>query len=177
MQGLLRGCDCMRHLVFARRIITLGLALSVYACNDPLPGQSDKTVDVQTDRKSIALTPDADRYTKGLGLYQQTCAACHGRQGEGAVNWQRRDEQGQYKPPPLNGSGHTWHHPKQVLMDIIRNGTVRLGGNMPAWKEKLSDAEIEDILYWVQSQWPQEIYQAWYRNNEEVMRNTSPASK
>jgi hypothetical protein len=50
-----------------------------------------------------------------------------------------------------------------ILVDIIKNGAQRLGGNMPLWKGKLSDKQIHDILYWVQSQWPTEIYAACYK--------------
>jgi len=151
------------------QVILTAMVLMVSACDDQGSSQPNSE---GGNRKTgnVVLTSDPVRYTKGLELYQQNCAACHGRQGEGAVNWQKRDEQGQYRPPPLNGTGHTWHHPKQVLMDIIQNGTKRLGGNMPAWKETLPDAQIEDILYWLQSQWPKEIYQVWYQNNREVLR-------
>ncbi len=114
---------------------------------------------------------DAARYTQGLKLYQKTCSGCHGKQGEGAPGWQQRDKEGKFLPPPLNGSGHTWHHPKSVLLDIINNGTQRLGGNMPALKDKLSAEQIEDILFWIQSQWDKEIYAAWYSNNRAVELN------
>jgi len=163
--------------IMKRVLVMLAVVLSVTACSEQPAGELQKASDKKVAQSPIVLESDPSRYTQGLRLYQQTCAACHGQQGEGAVNWQRRDAQGQYKPPPLNGTGHTWHHPKQVLMDIIRNGTQRLGGNMPAWKDHLSDAQIEDILYWLQSQWPKEIYEAWYQNNEVVFRNQSMNGK
>jgi len=151
-----------------KQMLFLFVVLLLNACTEQAPATSDKEINNQQEESKVILKPDPARYTKGLGLYQETCAACHGQQGEGAMNWQKRDEKGQSKPPPLNGSGHTWHHPKRVLVDVIRNGTMRLGGNMPPWKDKLSDNQIEDILYWLQSQWPIEIYQAWLRNNIET---------
>ena len=114
----------------------------------------------------VTLKQDALRYTQGLKLYQQACSGCHGKQGEGAPGWQQRDKDGKFLPPPLNGRGHTWHHPRAVLLDIINDGTRRLGGNMPAWKDTLSDEQIDNILFWIQSQWDKEIYHAWYRNNQ-----------
>ena len=73
-----------------------------------------------------------------------------------------------YDPaPPLNGTGHAWHHPQKVLIDVIKNGTARLGGNMPPWKDRLSDQEIEDIIAWFKAQWPDELYAAWDRMNRE----------
>jgi mono/diheme cytochrome c family protein len=32
---------------------------------------------------------------------------------------------------------------------------------MPAWKDRLSDQQIEDIIAWFQSRWPDEQYVAW----------------
>jgi len=154
-------------------IMTLTLLLLfIVGCSD----ESQQAGSVETST-TVTVEPvlktDPVRYTRGLKLYQQTCGACHGKQGEGAPGWQQRDKQGKFLPPPLNGSGHTWHHPKAVLLDIINNGTLRLGGNMPAWKDKLSDDQIEDILFWVQSQWDKEIFQAWYSNNQAVEDNVS----
>jgi mono/diheme cytochrome c family protein len=76
------------------------------------------------------------------------------------------DANGKFPPPPLNGSAHAWHHPQQVLVDTIKNGTAKLGGNMPAWKGKLSEQDIRAIIAWFQSKWSDEIYAAWYENNQ-----------
>jgi mono/diheme cytochrome c family protein len=153
-------------------IITLFIGLVACEGQQQQPGDALVSVHASTGPE---LKQDALRYTRGLKLYQQTCAACHGKQGEGAANWQQKDADGKFLPPPLNGTGHTWHHPMYMLMDIIKNGTQRLGGNMPPWKGTLSDKQIQDILYWVQSQWPTEIYAAWYNNNLEVIRNRATA--
>lgn len=151
------------------------MCLLISACSEQTSNQSVNDAGNKLSIDAVVFKSDPARYTKGLELYQQNCVTCHGRQGEGAVNWQKRDAQGKFRAPPLNGSGHTWHHPKQVLMDIIHNGTMRLGGSMPSWKDKLTDEQIEDILYWIQSQWPREIYAAWYKNDQEVIRNRSSA--
>lgn len=102
---------------------------------------------------------------RGGALFRQHCAACHGNNAEGAPNWQQRDAAGKFPPPPLNGTAHTWHHPARVLMDVIKNGTQRIGGNMPPWKDKLTDEQIRDIIAWFQAKWPDTIYAAWYRHN------------
>lgn len=100
---------------------------------------------------------------RGGQLFQQHCAACHGKNAEGTRNWQQRDAAGKLPPPPLNGTAHAWHHPTSVLIDVIQNGTQRIGGNMPPWKDKLSEAQIRDIIAWFQAKWSDEIYAAWYR--------------
>lgn len=102
---------------------------------------------------------------RGEFLFQSNCAACHGQNGEGTVaNWQQRDAQGKLPPPPLNGTAHTWHHSVPVLFRTIKEGTLGLGGSMPAWGGKLSDDEILLIINWITSLWPDEIYNTWRDN-------------
>ena len=103
---------------------------------------------------------------KGQALYQANCAGCHGMNAEGTIkNWQERDEYGNLPPPPLNGTAHTWHHPIKSLAHTIRNGTQTIGGNMPPWRDKLTDEEIFEIIIWLTSLWPDEIYQTWLKIN------------
>jgi mono/diheme cytochrome c family protein len=97
----------------------------------------------------------------GRPLYVQHCAACHGDRGQGAPQWQRRNPDGSMPPPPLNGTGHAWHHPLKALIATITHGQ----GTMPAWGSKLQTAEMLAIIAWFQSQWPDEIYAAWARMN------------
>ncbi len=110
-------------------------------------------------------TTDFATVQKGFRLYRTNCAACHGDAGQGALNWQQAGPDGKYPPPPLNGSGHTWHHPAKAILRTIRDGSLMTGGTMPAWKGKLSDKEIMAIIAWFQSRWPDELYQTWARTN------------
>lgn len=104
---------------------------------------------------------------KGAKLFRQNCATCHGPLGQGVPDWHKPGKDGKYPAPPLNGSGHTWHHSTRVLKQIINNGTAALGGNMPAWKGKLSDQEIDSILEWMKAQWPDNIYWAWSERDKQ----------
>ncbi len=97
----------------------------------------------------------------GGQLYQQHCAQCHGKEAEGDPAWRRPGADGRYPPPPLNGSGHAWHHSKAWLRSIIREGS-QPQGNMPAWGQVLTDDEIEAVVAWFQWQWPDRVYDAWY---------------
>ncbi len=105
---------------------------------------------------------------RGAGIYRQHCAACHGANAEGTPNWHRQGPDGKYPPPPLDGSAHAWHHPMSALKQVIRDGTVKLGGNMPGWKDKLSDQDIEALVAWVQSLWPEELYRSWQAMDEKA---------
>lgn len=99
--------------------------------------------------------------TRGQALFTQHCAACHGDRAQGAFGWERPGADGKYPPPPLDGSAHAWHHAYEQLKQTIQEGTLKLGGNMPAWKGRLSEADTEAVIAHFQSLWPEEIYRAW----------------
>ena len=106
-----------------------------------------------------------EQFTRGGQLFQQHCAECHGAAAQGAPGWTKRGADGKNPPPPLDGSGHAWHHPAPALARTIREGTIGLGGSMPAWKDTLSDDDVEAIIGWLVSRWPEEAYQAWSRQS------------
>ena len=114
------------------------------------------------ERLFISRDVNVIEYSRGQKLFQLNCAVCHGKHGQGAPNWRKPDENGKNPAPPLNGTGHTWHHSTDALVNVIRNGTAKIGGNMPAWKDKLTNDEIRLILIWITAQWPDELYTAWY---------------
>lgn len=93
----------------------------------------------------------------GEALYLQYCAECHGEQGEGQPNWRVPNESGVYPAPPHDSSGHTWHHPDELLLQIIAEGGSMPTTGMPAFGDKLSRAEMEAILAYIKTFWgPQE---------------------
>ncbi|AHE97537.1 cytochrome C [Thioalkalivibrio paradoxus ARh 1] len=94
-------------------------------------------------------------------MYARYCASCHGGQAEGAEEWRRRLPDGRWRPPPLNGTGHTWHHPLWQLRQQIRHGSDAEHGDMPPFADVLTDAEIDVVIAWFQSHWPDRIYAAW----------------
>jgi mono/diheme cytochrome c family protein len=110
---------------------------------------------------ALARMTDAGQLARGAKIYKANCEVCHGGQAQGATNWQKPGPDGKYPPPPLDGSAHAWHHPYTQLKQIIQEGTLKLGGNMPAWKGRLSEADTEAVIAHFQSLWPEEIYRAW----------------
>jgi len=98
---------------------------------------------------------------QGKPLYQANCAACHGQNGEGAPNWRQPLSDGKLPPPPLNGTGHTWHHPLAILVRQVLAGGAPVGGSMPAFQGKLDRDQIKAVIGYLQSQWPDDIYAAW----------------
>lgn len=103
----------------------------------------------------------------GRRVYDEQCAACHGRELEGQPDWRTRRADGKLPAPPHDASGHTWHHPDAVLFEIVKHGVQRFAGanyasDMPAYEGKLSDAEIRAVIAYVKSRWPEQAreYQA-----------------
>ena len=97
----------------------------------------------------------------GTKVYSENCIACHAPQAKGTQEWMKRDVNGKYPPPPLNGTAHTWHHPLSILKRTITQGGIQLGGVMPGFGGKLKEAEKLAAIAYVQSFWSDKIYDAW----------------
>ena len=149
-------------------LILFSLLIFITACSDE---KSEANVEPeQTSTSKVERSFDFAQLTHGGQLFQQNCAECHGAEAQGTANWQQPDADGKYPPPPLNGTAHAWHHSKDVLKDTIKKGTIRIGGNMPPWQDKLSDKDIEDIIAWFQSKWSDEIYTVWYKSHQSAQQ-------
>ncbi len=107
---------------------------------------------------------DSSQSKQYLGklTFKKNCAQCHGVQGEGLnKDWKKRQANGMFPPPPLNGTAHTWHHSPESLMNTIDNGGVKLGGWMPAFKDQLNTTEKQAVLDYIYDLWPEEIQQKY----------------
>lgn len=118
----------------------------------------------QSVPESRILRPDdAAVVARGQQVYLANCASCHGSKLEGQANWRERNAQGMLPAPPHDESGHTWHHPDEMLFAITKYGVAKVTGMtdyqsaMPLYEGKLSDADIIAVLSWIKSQWPAEI--------------------
>ena len=86
---------------------------------------------------------------------------CHGVDGSATEDWRTVDANGNFPPPPLNGSAHTWHHPLEVLTDTIANGGAQYGGIMPGFSAVIDDEQSLAIVAYIQSWWSDDIYDRW----------------
>ena len=100
---------------------------------------------------------------RGKIAYENNCVSCHMINLAGAENWRGLDEDGHRKAPPLNGTGHTWHHDDKTLHSIIKYGLANLidgyEGKMIGFEENLSDKDIDSILAYIKSYWPKDKYE------------------
>ncbi|WMT86525.1 cytochrome c [Pelagibacterium sp. 26DY04] len=116
---------------------------------------------------------NAEHLAEGQQLYLDNCAACHGEALEGQPEWRTRLPSGRMPAPPHDETGHTWHHSDEQLFRITRDGVAAIvGGNyesdMPGFGDLLTDREIQDILDYIKSTWPERerAYQAEMSNRD-----------
>lgn len=102
----------------------------------------------------------------GQKIYGEHCAACHGAKLEGQREWRKPLPNGRMPAPPHDDSGHTWHHPDEVLFEITKYGLVPpyapagYQSDMPGFADKLADREIRAVLAYISSHWSSEVQKA-----------------
>ena len=111
---------------------------------------------------------NSDQVKHGATVFAENCESCHGSNAESTADWRKQDAQGNYVPPPLDGSAHAWHHPMKLLRRTIQKGGKPVGGLMPAFENKLSAAEIDAAIAWFQAKWSDEIYASWASRNKDT---------
>ena len=124
------------------------LALAWWQFGDANPGRIDPD-----DARLVAL---------GREVYAKHCASCHGANLEGQPDWRSRGPSGRMPAPPHDASGHTWHHPGDVLFGIVKEGVQKYAppgyqSDMPAYAGVLSDEQIVAVLSYVKSTWPADV--------------------
>lgn len=139
-----------------KTLVILGSSLLLVAC-----GNSEDSAPV-SEPVQVERIIDTAQISRGADVFAKNCASCHGDQAQGDPDWRSRDKKtGRFPPPPLDGTAHAWHHPLAQLKHVIANGSPGGKGNMPAWKGKLTEQEMDDTIAWFQAKWPDEVYAAW----------------
>jgi mono/diheme cytochrome c family protein len=120
------------------------------AAAEPTPVVATRTVTMET-------------MMNGARLYQENCAQCHGPEAQGHPDWQNPAVTA---APPLNGSGNEWKRSRGEILAIIQNGITRQDQPvMPAWKGRVADKDLDDLLTWITALWPSDVYERWQALN------------
>ena len=121
---------------------------------------------------AVAVDPNnAVLVQQGQPLYQAHCARCHGANLEGQSDWRIRKPDGRLPAPPHDDSGHSWHHPTPMLVEIVKFGLVPpnapegYASDMPAFKNILDEAQIVAVLSFIQSRWGEQT-RSFRRDNK-----------
>jgi mono/diheme cytochrome c family protein len=144
-----------------RCLLSIILPLFLAACGSEDSGRVGASAALSSQAAPAKRWYQFQHVAAGGKVFKEYCAACHGESAQGAPDWRKRLPDGKFPPPPLNGTGHGWHHPLRMLFQVVRHGSPGGQGNMPPWEGKLSDEEILSAIAWFQSKWPDEIYQVW----------------
>jgi mono/diheme cytochrome c family protein len=105
------------------------------------------TFSIESRIPAMAATSSA---AAGQKIYGANCSACHGVSGAGLP--------GEF--PPLAGNPMVTGSPDKVIA-AVRNGLTgamtvsgkTYSGAMPAWKGKLSDTDIANVITYIRSSW------------------------
>lgn len=114
-------------------------------------------------RAGLLEPENPEMVAQGQEIYAARCASCHGAGLEGEPDWKSPGADGLMPAPPHDETGHTWHHPDQVLFDLTKLGVAKAANlpgyksAMPAFGAALSDREIVAVLSWIKAQWPAEV--------------------
>ena len=139
-----------RHLTILSALALISLLAVVYFSQ----GKLAEPLKLQPKNPNVV--------TMGKDIYDQQCAVCHGAKLEGQPNWRQRLPSGRLPAPPHDATGHTWHHPDNLLLQITKFGPGYAAGpdyesDMPGYEDILSDAEIIAALSYIKSTWPSQI--------------------
>lgn len=116
-----------------------------------------------------------DLFGTGQSVYSVHCAECHGEDLAGAPDWMDRNSDGTWRPPPMDSTGHAWHHSDTTLRDIIENGSNDPQSAMVGWDDQLTNAQIDAVIEFIKSTWghDERAFQ-WTVTRQEEQRKAGP---
>ena len=93
----------------------------------------------QVARHVLSLTGKAEKDADGATIYADNCAACHGDEGKGGP---------EFGAPNLADA--IWLFGSD-MKSVVATITHSRGGVMPAWADRLTEAEIKQVAHYVHS--------------------------
>ncbi len=140
-------------ILISQIIIGAIIAITAWCLPQFLPPEP---VTINNTTVPPAPTLSQKKIRQGDKLYAQYCAKCHGENLEGAPNWKQTGADGKFPAPPHDSTRHTWHHPDDLLISIISEGSDPTFSNMPGYNNILSIQDIVSILEFIKSSWGQD---------------------
>ena len=129
----------MKLISFA--LLCVAIALVVSACTETATPTNTNTARTAASPAAPAATATADPLAGARANFTKNCEPCHGPTGEGGL---AKVDNKQVKVPSLKAE-HAIKHTDDQLTKMITNGEEE----MPAFKDKLSQQEIADMVKFV----------------------------
>jgi mono/diheme cytochrome c family protein len=125
--------------LLATVLACIALSLVIIAC-------IEKAAPTNSSQPTAATSPataasPVDEFAVARANYQKNCNGCHGETGEGGLV---KVENKRIKVPSLKAD-HAIKHTDEKITKMITNGEEE----MPAFKDKMSAAEISDMVKYV----------------------------
>jgi len=115
------------------------LSLVIIACTENAPPANNARSSAAASPAAVASP--ADEFAASRANYQKHCEGCHGETGEGGLV---KVENKRIKVPSLKAA-HALKHTDEQITKMITNGEEE----MPSFKDKMSPAEISDMVRYV----------------------------
>ncbi len=126
--------NCRSMLIIAVSVIVLS------GCNRTTSTSSPSTNGSSGIGRPATATPDEFAGTRAI--FEKNCSRCHQKTGDGGPV--KLEDGTKLKVPSLR-TGHALHHPDSDFIKQITKG----GDGMPAFKDKLSADQINDLVRFV----------------------------
>jgi mono/diheme cytochrome c family protein len=117
-------------------MIAVAVVLLMTACNNS--SNSPKT----NGNKEPSPAAAVDEFAATRAIFEKNCVKCHQKTGEGGPV---KLEDGTKLKVPNFHEGHALRHPNSDFVKQISKG----GDGMPAFKDKLSPQEIDDLVRFI----------------------------
>ena len=143
----------MHFLKFA--LLLLCLSACAQATSTPQPGVI--STDSPQRQTRIAANP-----MLGIGkeAYNLRCGHCHGFNGEGQLiqTVENTLSLGMSLVPAHDSTGHTWQHPDQLLLRVIKEGISNPLDQFPMepYAEVMTDDQINAVISYIKLWWTDE---------------------
>ena len=122
-------------------LLCVAIALVVSACTETATPTNTNTVRTAASPAAPAATATADPLAGARANFTKNCEPCHGPTGEGGL---AKVNNKQIKVPSLKAE-HAIKHTDEQITKMITNGEEA----MPAFKDKMSQQEIADMVKFV----------------------------
>ena len=130
----------MRSVVIA--LIFSAIGLFAAGCNTTRQTSNNSQPLASPAASRATATPD--EFASARINFQKNCVTCHGEQADGGM---KEVEGKRFKVPSLR-EGHALQHTDDKFIAQINEGEEE----MPAFKDKLSAAEIQDLVKFIRKE-------------------------
>ena len=122
-------------------LLCVAIALVAFACTETPTTTNTNTSRAAASPAAPAATATPDPLAGAQANFTKNCEPCHGPNGEGGLV---KVDNKQIKVPSLKAE-HALKHTDDKITKMITNGEEE----MPAFKDKMSAAEIQDMVRYV----------------------------